>query len=146
MLRNLDVSVLFMRETWVQSCCWEGPLGKVKATHSNILQNPVYSPQVAEPDMTEQISLSHRALFQCPAVTLSHFTTFIQGGKEIWLIQRLYHLLWLVTFIFIWFITLIFWICDKPQSYWDKEKGRGRKKTQLQKHSKKQDISYDLLN
>ena len=26
-----------MRETWVQSLCWEDPLEKGKATHSNIL-------------------------------------------------------------------------------------------------------------
>ena len=26
-----------MRDTWVRSLCWEGPLEKVKATHSSIL-------------------------------------------------------------------------------------------------------------
>ena len=57
-----------MQETWVQSLGWEDPLEKVKATHSNILacRIPCIVHEIAESDMTEQLSLLHRALFQRP--------------------------------------------------------------------------------
>ena len=51
-----------MRETWVRSLGWEGPLEKGKATHSSIycgLENSVDSPWGRkESDTTERLSLS----------------------------------------------------------------------------------------
>ena len=44
-----------MRETWVQSLGWEGPLEKGKATHSNILDWRISH---KESDTNEWLSLS----------------------------------------------------------------------------------------
>ena len=57
-----------MRETWVQSLCWEDPLEKGKATHSSILAWRIpwtISPWgCKELDMTEQLSQLDSKLFE----------------------------------------------------------------------------------
>ena len=56
-----------MRETWVQSLCWEDPLEKGMATHSSILAWRIRMDRgacwaavhgIAESDMTEELTLS----------------------------------------------------------------------------------------
>ena len=37
LVAQLVKNLLAMRETWVQSLCWEDPLEKGKATHSSVL-------------------------------------------------------------------------------------------------------------
>ena len=55
-----------MRETWVQSLCWEDPLEKGKATHSSILAWRIpwlYSPWGRkESGVTEQLALRRSEL------------------------------------------------------------------------------------
>ena len=48
-----------VQETWVQSLCWEDPVEKEMATHSNILawRIPWTDHEVAESDRTERIAL-----------------------------------------------------------------------------------------
>ena len=54
-----------MQETWVQSQGWEYPLGKGKATHSNILAWKIWCGPWGrkESDMTEWLSLTHWLCF-----------------------------------------------------------------------------------
>ena len=55
-----------MRETWVQSLCWEDLLEKGRAIHSSILPwrfHRLYSPwDRKESDTTEQIAVSEETL------------------------------------------------------------------------------------
>ena len=57
LVAQLVKNLLAMQETWVQSLGWEDPLGKGKATHSNILAwriHELYSPWGhKESDITE---------------------------------------------------------------------------------------------
>ena len=79
-----------MRETWVHSLGWEGPLEKGKATHSKYsgLENSVvyiYSPWGhKESDTTEQLSLHCVVLSQqrfC-SVSLDDPTAFLLSGEN----------------------------------------------------------------
>ena len=55
LVAQLVKNPLAMRETWVQSLGWEGPLEKGKATHSNILDWRISH---KESDTNEWLSLS----------------------------------------------------------------------------------------